>query len=131
MDGKLCLLVIIGTTDKGVKELVAVEDGYRESEASWHEVLAGLRARGLEKGRSLPWVTGAWFLECPERIPWCVHQRCRVHKTANVLNKVPKSLQGKVKADLHEIWMAEKQEDAEKALDSMTAKGWGQIPEGH
>ncbi|GAB1399149.1 hypothetical protein MASR1M66_06010 [Aminivibrio sp.] len=99
MDDKLCLLVIIGTTDKGVKELVAVEDGYRESEASWHEVLAGLRARGLEKGPKLAVGDGAlgFWNALRKEYPECVHQRCWVHKTANVLNKVPKSLQGKVR----------------------------------
>ncbi|NLB83164.1 MAG: IS256 family transposase [Synergistaceae bacterium] len=124
MDDKLCLLVIIGTTEKGVKELVAVEDGYRESEASWHEVLAGLRTRGLEKGPKLAVGDGAlgFWNALRKEYPECVHQRCWVHKTANVLNKVPKSLQGKVKADLHEIWMAESQEDAEKALNSMASK---------
>ena len=130
MDDKLCLLVIIGTTEKGVKELVAVEDGYRESEASWHEVLAGLRARGLEKGPKLAVGDGAlgFWNALRKEYPECVHQRCWVHKTANVLNKVPKSLQGKVKADLHEIWMAETEVDAGKALDSMEKKYGDKYP---
>ena len=124
MDDKLCLLVIIGATEEGVKELVAVEDGYRESEASWSEVLSGLRSRGLKEGPKLAVGDGAlgFWNALRKEYPECVHQRCWVHKTANVLNRVPKSLQGKVKADLHEIWMAETKEKAVKAFDSAMAK---------
>ena len=92
-----------------------------------HEVLAGLLARGLEKGPKLAVGDGAlgvWNVLRKE-YPECVHQRCRVHRTANVLNtcprvagKVPKSLQNKVKADFHEIWMAEAKKEAGKAFSS-------------
>ena len=130
MDDKLCLLVIIGTTEEGVKELVAVEDGYRESESSWREVLSGLRSRGLKEGPKLAVGDGAlgFWNALRKEYPECVHQRCWVHKTANVLNRVPKSLQGKVKADLHEIWMAETKEKAVKAFDSAMAKYGAKYP---
>jgi transposase-like protein len=116
---KLCLLVIIGVTEHGHKELVAVEDGMRESEASWLELLTGLRERGLTQGPKLVIGDGALgFWKALSKVyPGTAHQRCWVHKTANVLNKLPKSMQPKVKAELHEIWLAETREDAERAFD--------------
>ena len=97
MDDRLCLFVIIGVTEHGHKELVAVEDGYRESSASWEEVLIKLRQEGLVKGPKLAIGDGALgFWNAISKIyPDCRHQRCWVHKTANVLNKVPK-LMGQV-----------------------------------
>lgn len=123
MDDKLCLLVIIGVTESGQKELVAVCDGYRESTASWEEVLLSLRQRGLPTAPKLAIGDGALgFWGALSKIyPETRHQRCWVHKTANVLNKLPKSMQPKVKASLHEIWMAEKREDAYKAFDNTIA----------
>ncbi|EHL30916.1 IS256 family transposase [Legionella drancourtii] len=123
MDDKLCLLVIIGVTESGLKELVAVCDGYRESAASWEEVLLSLRQRGLPTAPKLAIGDGALgFWGALSKIyPETCHQRCWVHKTANVLNKLPKSMQPKVKASLHEIWMAEKREDAYKAFDNTIA----------
>jgi transposase-like protein len=119
LDERLCLLVIVGVTEHGYKELVAVEDGHRESEASWYELLAGLRERGLTRAPKLAVGDGAlgFWKALAKLYPDTVHQRCWVHKTANVLNKLPKSVQPKVKADLHEIWMAETREDARKAFD--------------
>ncbi len=119
MDDRLCLLVIIGVTEHGHKELVAVEDGHRESEASWSELLTGLRQRGLEVAPKLAIGDGAMgFWKALSQIYHeTEHQRCWVHKTANVLNKLPKSVQPKVKADLHDIWMAETHEEAEKAFE--------------
>lgn len=119
MDDKLCLLVIIGVTEQGKKELVAVEDGFRESRESWLEVLSDLKVRGLVIGPKLSIGDGAMgFWHALSKIyPSCEHQRCWVHKTANILNKVPTSLQGKVKQSLHEIWMAETKKEAEKAFD--------------
>lgn len=117
---RLCLLVIIGVTEHGCKELVAVEDGYRESEASWSELLVGgLRERGLLKGPKLATGDGAsgFWKALSKVFPATRHQRCWVHKTANVLNKLPKSVQPKVKADLHEIWMAETCKSAKSAFD--------------
>jgi len=119
MDNRLCLLVIVGVTEHGIKELVAVEDGFRESEASWYELLAGLRSRGLNEDPKLAVGDGAlgFWKALSKCYPGTKHQRCWVHKTANVLNKVPKTIQPKIKAALHEIWMAETRKDAQKAFD--------------
>lgn len=121
MDDRLCLLVIVGVTEHGHKELVAVEDGFRESSASWEEVLTKLRQRGLHNGPKLSVGDGALgFWSALARVyPNCQHQRCWVHKTANVLNKVPKTMQPKIKQGLHEIWMAATKKDAEKAFDNL------------
>ena len=119
MDDRLCLLVIIGVTEHGRKELVAVEDGYRESEASWSELLLGLRERGLTTGPKLAVGDGAlgFWKALGKCYPDTRHQRCWVHKTANILSALPKSVQPKVQAALHEIWMAETRDDAHKAFD--------------
>jgi len=119
MDDRLCLLVIVGVTEHGRKELVAVEDGFRESEASWKELLSGLRERGLQHAPKLAIGDGALgFWKALNAIyPDCRHQRCWVHKTANVLNSLPKSMQPKVKSALQEIWMADTRENAHKAFD--------------
>ena len=119
MDDRLCLLVIIGVTEHGRKELVAVEDGYRESEASWSELLSGLRARGLTTSPKLAIGDGAlgFWKALAKCYPDTRHQRCWVHKTTNILSALPKSVQPKVKAALHEIWMAETRADAHKAFD--------------
>lgn len=124
MDDKLCLLVIMGVTDQGRKELIAVEDGFRESSDSWYELLAGLRARGLTTGPELAVGDGSlgFWNALAKVYPTTRHQRCWVHKTANVLNKMPKKLQPKAKADLHDIWMAETKEDASHAFDRMLAR---------
>lgn len=121
MDDRLCLLVIVGVNEHGHKELVAVEDGFRESSASWEEVLTKLRQRGLQNGPKLSVGDGALgFWNALAKIyPDCQHQRCWVHKTANVLNKVPKGMQPKLKQGLHEIWMASTKKNAEKAFDNM------------
>jgi putative transposase len=120
MDDRMCLLVIIGVTEHGHKELVAVSDGYRESSASWEEVLTILRQRGLTQSPKLSAGDGALgFWNALSKVyPDSRHQRCWVHKTANILNKLPKSVQPKVKAALHEIWMASTREDAYKAFDN-------------
>ena len=119
MEDRLCLLVIIGVTEHGRKELVAVEDGYRESEASWSELLSGLRARGLTTSPKLAIGDGAlgFWKALARCYPDTRHQRCWVHKSANILSALPKSVQPKVKAALHEIWMAETRDDAHKAFD--------------
>lgn len=119
MDDRLCLLVIIGVTEHGRKELIAVEDGYRESEASWSELLLGLRERGLTTSPKLAIGDGAlgFWKALAKCYPDTRHQRCWVHKTANILSALPKSVQPKVKAALHDIWMAETQDEAHKAFD--------------
>lgn len=123
MDDRLCLLVIVGVTEHGHKELVAVEDGFRESSASWEEVLVKLKQRGLNDGPKLATGDGALgFWNALSKVyPSCRHQRCWVHKTANVLNKVPTSIQPKIKEALHSIWMAATKKEAEKALDNTLA----------
>lgn len=120
MDERLCLLVIIGVTEHGHKELIAVEDGYRESTSSWEELLTGLRQRGLEVSPKLAVGDGALgFWNALNKVyPACRHQRCWVHKTANILNKLPKSMQPKVKEALHDIWMASTRKEAHAAFDN-------------
>jgi putative transposase len=119
-----CLLVVMGATADGDKELVAVMDGYRESEASWSELLVDLRQRGLTRAPLLATGDGAlgFWAALRKVYPETSEQRCWVHKTANVLNKMPKSVQPRAKADLHEIWMAETREQANQAFDTFLAK---------
>jgi putative transposase len=119
MAEKQCLLVIIGVTESGKKELVALEDGFRESELSWLSVLRDLKERGLEEGPKLAIGDGAlgFWKAMTQIYPETQWQRCWVHKTANVLNKLPKSLQSKAKEHLHDIWMAPGIEEAEKNFD--------------
>jgi len=120
MDDRLCLLVIIGVTEHGYKELVVVSDGYRESSASLEELLTNLRQRVLTHSPKLSVRDGALgFWNALSKVyPDSCHQRCWVHKTANILNKLPKSVQPKVKAALHEIWMASTPKAAYKAFDN-------------
>ena len=114
-----CILVVMGATAQGKKELIAIADGYRESEQSWKELLLDIKARGLEIDPKLAIGDGAlgFWAAVRKVFPSVAEQRCWVHKTANVLNKLPKGLQGKAKAMLHEIWMAQSKADAEKAFD--------------
>ena len=120
---KQCILVIIGATDKGRKELIAITDGYRESEQSWLEVLLDLKRRGLEMGPELAVGDGAlgFWKALRQVYPGAREQRCWVHKTGNVLNKLPKGLQKKAKQHLQDIWMAETRKDAEKSFDFFLA----------
>lgn len=119
-DASQCMLVVIGATAEGKKELVAIGDGYRESEASWKEVLLDLKARGLKVDPKLAIGDGAlgFWKALPQVFGHTRGQRCWVHKTANVLNKLPKSQQPKAKAALQDIWMAASREDAHRAFDS-------------
>ena len=116
---KQCLLVIIGADEIGNKDIVGLSDGYRESEQSWLELLFDLKRRGLAVSPELAIGDGALgFWKALRQVYGTVReQRCWVHKTANVLNKLPKSVQGKAKAHLQEIWMAETKADAESAFD--------------
>ncbi len=120
---KQCILVIIGATDKGQKELIAITDGYRESAQSWREVLLDLKRRGLKKAPTLAIGDGAlgFWKALREVYGSAREQRCWVHKTGNVLNKLPKGLQKKAKQHLHDIWMAETRKDAEAAFDFFLA----------
>jgi transposase-like protein len=116
---RLCALVVIGVNDRGEKHFLVIEDGVRESTQSWREVLLDLKHRGLETPPELAVGDGAlgFWAALEEIYPPTRSQRCWVHKTVNVLNYLPKSVQGKAKAALHEIWMAPTREEAEKAFD--------------
>ena len=116
---KQCILVIIGATDHGTKELIAITDGYRESEQSWREVLLDLKRRGLGIGPELVTGDGALgFWKALRQVYGAAReQRCWVHKTGNILNKLPKGLQNKAKGHLQDIWMAETRNDAETAFN--------------
>ena len=109
-----CILVAIGATPGGRKELLALADGFRESEQSWKEVLLRLKNRGLKIDPKLAIGDGAlgFWKALPQVFGTTREQRCWVHKTANVLNKLPQHLQAKAKSDLHQIWMAETREQA-------------------
>jgi putative transposase len=114
-----CILVVIGADELGRKELVGLTDGYRESEQSWRELLGDLRHRGLEIGPELAIGDGnLGFWKALRQVYGAAReQRCWVHKTANVLNKLPKGVQAKAKQHLHAIWMAETRNAAEAAFD--------------
>ena len=118
-DDKQCILVLIGVTSDSDKELIGFEDGYRESTQSWRELLLDLKKRGLQTPPKLAIGDGAlrFWSALGEVFGTTRHQRCWVHKTANVLNKLPKSIQGKAKDDLKDIWLAETRVDAEAAFD--------------
>jgi putative transposase len=123
MEDRQCLLVIIGATEDGKKELLALTSGLRESELSWTEILLDVKHRGLRNAPKLAVGDGALgFWKALEKVyghtRW---QRCWVHKTANVLNKLPKSLQAKAKDSLHQIWMAPDKEEAERQFDDFIA----------
>ena len=119
-DDAQCLLVIIGATPEGKKELVGLIDGVRESAQSWRELLLDLKRRGLAIAPELAVADGALgFWKAVEEVwPKTRGQRCWVHKTANLLNKLPKSQQPKAKQALQEIWMAETKKDALVAFDA-------------
>lgn len=118
-DDRLCTLVLIGVREDGNKELIAVEDGYRESTESWADVLRNLKARGMEPPL-LAVADGALGFWAAARQVWpeTKEQRCWVHKLSNVLDKLPKRLQGKAKAMLHEIMKAPSRKDAKEAAEA-------------
>jgi len=115
-----CILVVIGADEAGNKELIAVSDGYRESTLSWKEMLIRLRdEQGLKDAPRLAIGDGAlgFWKALDEVFPTTKRQRCWVHKTANILDKMPKSLQGKAKSMIHEMYMADTEENAQKAYN--------------
>jgi len=116
---KQCVLVIIGADARGRKDIIGMVDGYRESAQSWTELLLDLKRRGLRAGPELAVGDGAlgFWKALREVYGETRAQRCWVHKTANVLNQMPKSLQAGAKSRLHDIWMAETRVEAEKAFD--------------
>jgi len=118
-DDRPCLLVVVGARADGTKELLAMADGERESEQSWLGVLRDLKARGLTIPPKLAVADGALaFWPALEQVwPSCQKQRCWVHKTVNVLDKLPKKLQPEAKGRLHDIWQANTKKDADEAFD--------------
>lgn len=123
MDTKQCLLVIIGADETGKKHVLALHPGERESTLSWKEVLLDLKRRGLNIGFDLAVGDGAlgFWSALSAIFPDTKQQRCWLHKTMNVLNKLPKSLQSSAKNHIHDIWMSDTRENAEKAFDDFIA----------
>ena len=119
-----CMLVLIGATPEGKKELLGFQVGVRESAQSWRELLVDLKARGLAIAPELATGDGALgFWKALEEVsPTTRHQRCTVHKTANVLDKLPKSVQPAAKSDLREIWAAPDRATAEAATATFADK---------
>ena len=118
-EDRQCILVLLGATADGRKEIIAIADGYRESEQSWKSLLLDVKHRGLSEAPKLAIGDGALGFWKAQRQVWpdTRQQRCWVHKTANVLDKMPKRLQGEAKDRLHQIWMAPTREEAERAFD--------------
>jgi putative transposase len=116
-DDKTCILVLLGATADGQKEIIAIADGYRESKQSWKELLLDVKTRGLSAAPALAVGDGSlgFWAALEEAFPQTRQQRCWVHKTANVLNKLPKSVQDHAKAGLHAIWMAPTRAEAQGA----------------
>jgi transposase-like protein len=123
-EDRQCILVVMGATPDGQKELLGVVDGYRESEQSWLELLLDLKHRGLAIAPQIAVADGAlgFWAALRKVYPETAEQRCWVHKTANILNKLPKSAQPKAKAAIHQIWMADTRAAALRALDLFVEK---------
>ena len=119
-----CMLVLIGATPEGVKELIGFQTGMRESAQSWRELLVDLKARGLSIAPELAIGDGAlgFWKALDEALPTTRHQRCWLHKTTNVLNKFPKSVQPNAHKDLREIWLAPDRASAEGAMTTFAEK---------
>lgn len=119
-----CMLVLIGATPEGKKELLGFQVGLRESAQSWRELLVDLKARGLVIAPELATGDGAlgFWKALEEVCPATRHQRCWVHKTTNVLDKLPRSVQPAAKADLREIWQAPDRASAERAITTFSGK---------
>jgi len=118
-EDRQCILVLMGVTPEGKKELIAVHDGYRESEQSWKELLLDVKTRGLTVDPQLATGDGAlgFWKALPQVFSKTKEQRCWVHKTANVLDKMPKRVQPGAKNMIHQIWMADTREHAGEAFD--------------
>jgi putative transposase len=118
-NNKQCILVLMGATADGRKELIAVADGYRESTQSWRDILLSVKSRGLKQSPKLAIGDGAlgFWAALREVFPATRTQRCWVHKTGNVLNNLPKSLGANAKSKLQAIWMASTRKDATKAFN--------------
>ena len=120
-----CILVLMGATPEGDKEVIAISEGYRESEQSWRALLLDCKERGLVIEPELATADGAlgFWKALPKVWPKTREQRCWVHKTANVLDKLPKGQQPKAKEMLHAIWMAATRVQAQQAFD-LFLKTW-------
>jgi len=118
-EDRQCILVLMGATPEGKKELIAIHDGHRESEQSWKELLLDCKSRGLTVDPKLATGDGAlgFWKALAQVYPATREQRCTVHKTANVLDKLPKRKQPAAKAKLNDIWQADTRENANKAFD--------------
>ena len=118
-DSRSCILVIMAADRHGNKELLAVQDGYRESKAGWREMLLDLKARGLAIGPRLSIGDGSlgFWAALDEIFPETKRQRCWVHKTANILDKLPKAVQSKAKSMIQDMYMAPTKKDALEAYD--------------
>ena len=118
-DERVCVLVVIGTLEDGTKELVGISMGYRESKLSWKDLLMRMKRNGLSDAPRLAVADGAlgFWSALDEVFPETVEQRCWVHKTANILDKMPKSVQPAAKARIHEMYLAETKKNALKAYD--------------
>jgi putative transposase len=129
-DERLCALVVIGVNERGQKRFLAIEDGVRESKQSWADLLRDLKKRGLVMAPKLAVGDGAlgFWAALEDIFPETRRQRCWVHKTANILNYLPKSIQAKAKAALHEIWMAETKANAQIAFDEFVASYGAKYP---
>ena len=119
-----CMLVIMGATASGEKEIIAIEDGYRESTQSWYELLLGVQKRGLKVDPKLAIGDGAlgFWTALRKVFPKTKEQRCWFHKSGNILNKMPKSVQPKAKLDIQEIWKSPTKKEALKAMDHFVEK---------
>jgi putative transposase len=130
-EDRQCILVLMGATTDGRKELIAVTDGHRESEQSWFALLLDCKQRGMMIDPKLATADGAlgFWAALPKVYSTTREQRCWVHKTANVLDKLPKRVQTGAKAKLHEIWMAPTREDANTAFDRFVAMYEAKYPD--
>ena len=130
-DDRTCILVLMGATAEGTKELIAVVDGYRESEQSWTTLLLDVKARGLSIEPKLAVGDGAlgFWKALAKAFPTTREQRCTVHKTANVLDKLPKRLQPQAKAKLNDIWQADTRAHAGEAFDLFLATYEAKYPQ--
>ena len=130
-DERQCILVMIGVSDSGHKELLGIEAGYRESELSWKSLLLKLKDQGLQHDPQLAIGDGAlgFWKALPQVCPTTQKQRCWVHKTANVINKLPKKLQPQAKSALWEIYRAETKTDANQAFNRFLKTYQAKYPE--
>lgn len=130
-EDRQCILVLMGATADGRKELIAVQDGFGESEQSWQSLLLDVKHRGLTHDPKLAIADGAlgFWTACRKLWPTAREQRCWVHKTANVLNNLPKCLRSEAKDKLHQIWMAPGRAQADKAFDLFMATYESKYPQ--